>query len=68
VIRFAPVLGLVLAAPVVADALSGNRSVDEALTALLVGMAAAAIGLHLLGLVTRVVPGPRPPAADDDEA
>jgi hypothetical protein len=65
VIRFAPVLGLLLASPVVVDALLGRRAVDDALLALLVGMAAATAGLFLLGVATRVTPEPPPPGDDD---
>jgi hypothetical protein len=66
VIRFAPVLGLLLASPVVVEALLGRRTVDDALLALLVGVAAAGAGLFLLGVATRVTP--ESPVADDDEA
>ena len=66
VIRFAPVVGLLLASPVVLGALSGERSVDDALLSLLVAVVAAAAGLHLLGLAARPVP---PEDVDpDDEA
>ncbi|MGF1645602.1 MAG: hypothetical protein ACFCVF_01555 [Kineosporiaceae bacterium] len=64
-IRFAPALGLLLASPVVVEALLGRRTVDDALLALLVGVVAAGVGLSLLGVATRRAP--EPPARTDDE-
>ena len=48
-------VGLLLASPVVLGALSGERSIDDALLSLLVAVVAAAAGLHLLGIATRPV-------------
>lgn len=55
-VRYAPLVGLVLASPVVLQALAGDRAVEEALAAWLVAMLVAAAGLWLLGQTLR--PGP----------
>jgi hypothetical protein len=64
VIRFAPVAGLVLASPVVLGALTGDRSIDDALVALLIGVVASALGLYLLGVAMRPAPPPVDVGAD----
>jgi hypothetical protein len=65
VIRFAPAVGLVLASPVVLGALTGERSIDDALVALLIGVVASAVGLYLLGVAMRPAPPPVDVGVDD---
>jgi len=67
-IRFAPAAGLLLASPVVADAMLGRRGIDDALMALLIGVAAAALALWLLQLVSRTAPDVVPAAAAPEES
>ncbi|WP_336922270.1 hypothetical protein [Aquipuribacter sp. SD81] len=54
---FVPLLGLVLASPVVVQALQGARPVQDALVVWLLGMLLAAVGVRLWRAVT--TPGPR---------
>lgn len=55
-VSHAPVVGLVLASPVVLRALTGAAGVEDALVAWLVGMVVAAAGLWVLAQILR--PGP----------
>ncbi len=64
--KFAPALGLILASPVVVDALRGRRGIDEALTALLIGVLTAAVALWVLGLAARASPPPTAVTANSE--
>lgn len=55
-VRYAPLAGLVLASPVVYQALTAQRSVEEGLVAWLVGMVAAALGLWLFAQTLQAGP------------
>lgn len=53
---FVPLLGLVLASPVVVQALQGARPVQDALVVWLLGMLLAAVGVRLWRAVTTPAP------------
>lgn len=61
--RFAPGIALLVAAPVVYQALLGRRSVDDALLALLVSLVAVTVGIRVLQAVARSQ-APKPSSGD----
>jgi hypothetical protein len=69
-VSYVPLLGLLLASPVVLQALQGTRPVHEALAVWLVGMVLAAGGVQLWRAVTAPAPPPtlRPTPLGGDEA
>ncbi|MFC3689517.1 hypothetical protein [Aquipuribacter hungaricus] len=60
--RFVPVMGLLMASPVVLQAVQGQRDVRDALLVWLVAMVLAVGGVVLYRAATATSPG-RPPAA-----
>ena len=58
-IKFAPLVGLLLASPVVLDALMGRRPVEQGLLAWLTAIAVSAVGLWLLDQSMKTSPPAR---------
>ena len=59
--RFVPLMGLLMASPVVAQAVQGEREVRDALLVWLVAMVLAIGGVVLYRAATATSPAPPPP-------